>query len=126
MLTTRDYADGQVVFMQWFITDPGAPAGQAISNILRVPIFCGSYGCPENPCSAADIASTDGLPMPDGKIDNGDFIVFISEFFGGGCQPSLTPCSPADIAQTDGTPGGDGAVNNGDFVLFITEFFSGC
>ncbi len=126
MLTTRDYSDGQVVFMQWFIADPGAASGQAVSNILRVPIFCGSYGCPDNPCSAADIASTDGLPMPDGKIDNGDFIVFISEFFGGGCQPSLTPCSPADIAQTDGTPGGDGSVNNGDFVLFITEFFAGC
>jgi cytochrome c peroxidase len=126
MLSTRDYAEGQVVFMQWFINDPGASGGQAISNILRVPIFCGSYGCPDSPCNAADIATTDGIPMPDGKIDNGDFLLFISEFFGGDCQPGLTPCSPADIAQTDGSPGGDASVNNGDFILFITDFFAGC
>jgi hypothetical protein len=76
--------------------------------------------------SPADIARTDGTPGPDGILDNGDFVLFLSAFFAGCSRPGQVPCSPADIARTDGTPGADGLVNNGDFNLFISSFFLGC
>ncbi|MBL8764062.1 MAG: hypothetical protein JNM07_07320 [Phycisphaerae bacterium] len=39
------FQPGDVVFAQWFVTDAGAPGGQALSDVLRIPIFCGSAGC---------------------------------------------------------------------------------
>jgi hypothetical protein len=79
-------------------------------------------------CSPADIANTDGDPIPDGSIDNGDFSLFFSCFF----LPANDPLHLlADIANTDGdtvqTGGGpDGQVDNGDFTAFFSFFFQGC
>lgn len=79
------------------------------------------------PCSLADLANTDGSPGADGQIDNGDFSLFITSFFGAACSgPPVVPCSPADIAATDASPGPDGWVDNGDFGSFISSFFAGC
>ncbi len=81
-------------------------------------------GC-DNP---ADVANTDGDPVPDQAIDNGDFQAFFAAFF-------LTPGDPgqlvADIANTDGETrlegaGPDGTVDNGDFQAFFLYFFQGC
>ncbi len=80
---------------------------------------------PPAACSPADIAYTDASPGPDGQVDNGDFSLFISSFFGANCTGTI-PCNDADIAQTDSTPGADGQVDNGDFSLFIAAFFAGC
>jgi hypothetical protein len=79
------------------------------------------------PCSIADVASTDGTPGPDGRLDNGDFSLFLASFFSAACSgPPSVPCAPADIAGTDTTPGPDGWVDNGDFSAFIASFFAGC
>lgn len=80
----------------------------------------------------ADVAATDGAPGADGQLDNGDFQLFFTAFFGAACagcgQPGAAPCNPADIAPTDGDPaaGPDGCVDNGDFSLFFQSFFGGC
>jgi hypothetical protein len=79
-------------------------------------------------CSPADIAQTDGSPGPDGCVNNGDFLLFISSFFTADCpacgSPGAPACTSADIAQTDGSEGADGCVDNGDFLLFISSFFT--
>jgi hypothetical protein len=97
---------------------PGVVAGSAWS-VLAIPnMVC--------PCSPADIAGTDASAGPDGRVDNGDFALFITSFFGGCTEgPGSRPCGAADIAGTDATAGDDGVIDNGDFALFITWFFGG-
>ena len=83
-------------------------------------------------CSPADIANTDGEPLPaggpDNTIDNGDFTAFFSAFFLADTDPARLI---ADIANTDGDTsltgaGPDGTVDNGDFTAFFASFFAGC
>jgi hypothetical protein len=82
-------------------------------------------------CSSADIAQSDGTPVPDGRVDNGDFQAFFAAFFGDAPapapgEPPIPGSSPADIAQSDATPLPDGGVDNGDFQAFFAAFFTGC
>jgi len=37
---------GQTIYAQWFITDPNAVGGEALSNVVSIRFFCGSAGCP--------------------------------------------------------------------------------
>ncbi len=81
-----------------------------------------SASCP------ADLADTDGVPNPDGAVDNGDFTAFFSAFFLDQSDPARLT---ADIADTDGATtlqgaGPDGNVDNGDFTAFFLYFFEGC
>jgi uncharacterized membrane protein len=80
------------------------------------------------PCNAADIADNGSNAGADGCVDNGDFSLFISEFFNAGVQSACTgatiPCAAADIADNGSNPGADGFVDNGDFSLFISNFFN--
>ncbi|MFN8728260.1 MAG: GC-type dockerin domain-anchored protein [Planctomyces sp.] len=73
---------------------------------------------PSTGCSLADIANTDGDPIPDGVIDNGDFNAFFAAFFADNLL--------ADVANTDGDPTPDGVIDNGDFNAFFSAFFAGC
>ncbi len=77
-------------------------------------------------CNAADIARSDGYPEPDNRLDNGDFNLFVNNYFLGCLFPSEVPCSAADICGSDGSGPPDGQVDNGDFTLFLAAFFSGC
>jgi len=54
---------GQTIYAQWRVEDPGAPNGVALSSVARVPIFCGSSGCP--PTCDPDVNA-------DGSVDQGD------------------------------------------------------
>ncbi|MFN5959026.1 MAG: GC-type dockerin domain-anchored protein, partial [Planctomyces sp.] len=79
-------------------------------------------------CSPADVANTDGDPIPDDAIDNGDFSTFFTAFFAAEGDPFRLV---ADIANTDGETiveggGPDGVVDNGDFAAFFVYFFQGC
>ncbi|MFN5958967.1 MAG: beta strand repeat-containing protein [Planctomyces sp.] len=79
-------------------------------------------------CSPADVANTDGDPVSDGTVDNGDFTAFFAAFFLDETDPGRLI---ADIADTDGATfiegaGPDGSVDNGDFTAFFTYFFQGC
>ena len=85
----------------------------------------------------ADIADTDGQPIPDGVVDNGDFNVFFGGFFAYSTECGVQPPSPEpepsplgclrpiliDIATTDGDLFPDGVVDNGDFSVFFSAFF---
>jgi hypothetical protein len=78
-------------------------------------------------CNPADIADNGSNPGPDGAVDNGDFSLFISQFFNAGVQSGCTgatiPCAAADIGDNGSNPGPDGFLDNGDFSLFISSFF---
>jgi hypothetical protein len=78
-------------------------------------------------CNSADIADNGSNPGADGCVDNGDFSLFISQFFNAGIQAGCTgatiPCAAADIADNGSNPGADGLLDNGDFSLFISAFF---
>ncbi|MFO0082293.1 MAG: GC-type dockerin domain-anchored protein, partial [Phycisphaerales bacterium] len=99
----------------------------AIEHISRTYLAAAPTGC-----SPADIANTDGEPLPaggpDNTIDNGDFTAFFSAFFLADTDPARLV---ADIANTDGDTaltgaGPDGTVDNGDFTAFFASFFAGC
>jgi uncharacterized membrane protein len=102
--------------------------GISTTAVTLTPMLCTA---PE-PCTPADIAQTDAAPGADGRVDNGDFLLFISSYFVhecadcGGTVPGgvVEPCNPADIAQADATPGPDGCVDNGDLSQFISSFFT--
>ncbi len=130
----------------------GAGAGRLPTGLYRIvsnpaALRCGLVDGPpgvsdavvfefeiEDGCGAADIANTDGDPIPDGMIDNGDFAAFFAAFF----LPSSDPARlRADIANTDGevasvwalgtaSGGPDGQIDNGDFSSFFLAFFAGC
>jgi hypothetical protein len=78
-------------------------------------------------CNPADIADNGSNPGSDGCVDNGDFSLFISQFFNAGTQAGCTgatiPCAASDIADNGSNPGPDGFLDNGDFSLFISSFF---
>jgi hypothetical protein len=69
-------------------------------------------------CNAADVGSQGGVALPDGLLDNNDFIVFINYFFNANAL--------ADVGQQGGMPGHDALFDNNDFVVFINRFFSPC
>jgi hypothetical protein len=68
-------------------------------------------------CGAADIGGPGGLPGADGRLDNNDFIAFITFFFN---QDPI-----ADMGIGGGLPGSDNAWDNNDFIAFINHFFAG-
>jgi uncharacterized repeat protein (TIGR01451 family) len=119
LLVVVDLRNGNQVCTQ----TSGDIIGQALLR-LPLPPVSGVVAC--NP---ADIAATDASPGADACVDNGDFSLFISSFFGADCTATcgilpVTPCNPADIGATDAAPGADGCVDNGDFSLFIASFFT--
>ncbi len=79
-------------------------------------------------CNPADIADNGSNPGSDGVVDNGDFSLFIAQFFNAGVQAECTgatvPCAAADIGDNGSTPSPDGFLDNGDFSLFISSFFN--
>jgi hypothetical protein len=79
-------------------------------------------------CNPSDMAFNNAVPPGDGFLDNGDFQLFINNFFTANCDGSVIPCNSADIADNGGNPGPDGFVDNGDFQLFIFYYFNqgGC
>jgi hypothetical protein len=78
-------------------------------------------------CNPADIADNGSNAGSDGCVDNGDFSLFISQFFNSsiqaGCTGATNPCAASDIADNGSNPGADGFLDNGDFSLFISSFF---
>jgi hypothetical protein len=79
-------------------------------------------------CGPADIADNASNPGPDNAVDNGDFSLFISQFFNAANQAACTgatvPCAAADIGDNASNPSPDGFLDNGDFSLFISSFFA--
>ncbi|MBS0190603.1 MAG: cytochrome c peroxidase [Phycisphaerales bacterium] len=93
---------GDVLFAQWFVD--GAPVGQDVSAVVRIPIFCGSAGCP-SVCSMSDFNG-------DGLVDDTDFV-----FFAGAYADLVVP--QADVLSDLNA---DGLVDGGDFTIFVTAY----
>lgn len=93
---------GEIIFAQWFITDPAAIGGTAFSAVIRIPVFCGSYGCP-----AVCIADMDF----NGGIDGTDLAIFFNAFEAG--NPA------ADLDR-------NGGIDGTDLATFFNAFETGC
>lgn len=93
---------GQIVFAQWFVTDPAAIGGTAFSQVIRVPVFCGSYGCPTVCLADMDF---------NGGIDGGDLGLFFTYFESGDLA--------ADLDK-------NGGIDGGDLALFFESYETGC
>jgi cytochrome c peroxidase len=108
-LTTEEVSGGQVLFLQWFVDDAGAPGGTALSGVLRVPVFCGSAGCP----AVCGYANCDGSTVQP-VLNVNDFVCFLNRFGAGdpyaNCDGSTTPP----------------VLNVNDFVCFLNRFGAGC
>jgi hypothetical protein len=114
--------NGTASAFQWNITlQPGET--RVITQIIAV----NGVASVVTRCNPADIADNGSNPGFDGCVDNGDFSLFISEFFNAGIQAACTgatiPCAVSDIADNGSNPGADGLLDNGDFSLFISSFF---
>ncbi len=93
---------GDVVYAQWFVLDPAAPGGTAYSQVLRVPVFCGGYGCP-----TVCLADMD----QNGGIDGADLGVFFGFY--------ETGDAAADLDQ-------NGGIDGGDLATFMHAYETGC
>lgn len=80
-LSVNSFEPGQVIFAQWRVTDPAGPAGIAFSTVARIPLFCGSTGCP--PCDP-DLNA-------DGNSDQDDVVYLIDIIAGGSAAAGLNP-----------------------------------
>jgi hypothetical protein len=116
------------------LTIAGATVANSGSYTVTITNACGNITSTgvtvtvDARCSPADVANTDGDPISDGAVDNGDFSAFFGAFFLDEGDPGRLV---ADIANTDGETflefaGPDGAVDNGDFTAFFNYFFQGC
>jgi cytochrome c peroxidase len=103
-LVAGQVSAGQVLFAQWFIDDPGAVGGQAVSAAARIPIFCGSAGCP-SACSMSDLNG-------DGVVDDQDFVLFAQAY-----DAEFVP-----LASVVADLNADGLVDDADFALFALAY----
>ncbi len=99
----RPALEGDVVFMQWRVSDPGAVGGVALSRTARVELFCNG-DCPST-CPA-------DLALPYGALDFSDVTAFLNAF------ASMDPA--ADLAAPEG------AFDFSDVTAFLGMFGAGC
>jgi hypothetical protein len=121
-----------------FVVTSLHPAPNMGQGAVSYPIFFtrfNAFGVParlivelDSACNPADIADNAANPGPDGAVDNGDFQLFIAQFFSSASQSACTgqtiPCVAADIADNAANPSPDGFIDNGDFQLFVASFFT--
>jgi cytochrome c peroxidase len=91
---------GQVLYIQWAVSDPGAVGGVALSAVGRVPVFCGSQGCPVA-CGSADF-NGDGDAGTDADVES-----FFACLAGNCCEH----CGSVDF-NSDGDVGTDGDIES--------------
>lgn len=109
---------GQTRYVQWFITDPGAPSGVARSVPVQFTYFCSqTLGCP--PICSADIANGQGLPLADGGVDISDLLYFLQAFEAGSSAADLD-----DDGLDPATP--DNGIDINDLLFFLGHFEAGC
>jgi len=108
-LNPGDVVAGQIVFLQWIVTDAAAPGGEALSAVARLPIFCGSSGCPA-PCG---YANCDGSTVPP-VLNVSDFLCFLTKYSAGD-----------SYANCDGSTAPP-VLNVSDFTCFLNKYSAGC
>jgi hypothetical protein len=110
-------------------TPPGWNAYPANNRTLILRLIIEPIAAP-SPCNPADVADNGANAGPDGVVDNGDFQLFVAQFFSSTLQADCTgttvPCAAADIADNGANATPDGFLDNGDFQLFVASFFTPC
>jgi hypothetical protein len=124
------------------LTIPSFTAARVGTYSVRIRNWCGAINSTDQgktinlgiapnaqcACNPADIANNASVAGPDGNVDNGDFSLFVSQFFSAptqaACTGTVVPCAASDIADNGSFPAADGRLDNGDFSLFISSFFS--
>lgn len=96
------FEDGQVLFAQWRVDDPGAAGGVALSPVARIPVFCGSSGCA--PVCVGDVTG-------DRAVDLADLSTLLSNF-------GLS----ANAAWRDGDFDGNDVVDLSDLAAMLGAF----
>ncbi len=112
------------------LLDPGKPAS-AVDVVQDMPFIIRGSQLP-SPCSPADIATDDGLPLStataqssNNGVTEGDYNLFFAGFF------DAAPW--CDISNDDGSPlppfgifDTNNGVTEGDYNLFFSIYFNGC
>ncbi len=101
-LRPENFATGQVMYVQWIVSDAAAAGGEAWSNVTRLTFFCGRSGCPE-PC----LGDRDG----DADTDSDDLSMFFAAWDAG-----------SDESDMDR----DGDIDSDDIVVFFSSWDAGC
>lgn len=101
-LTPGTVTPGQPLFVQWFVDDPAAAGGVALSPVASLPIFCGSMGCP--PVCPADF-NADGVRSPV------DVFTYLNTYFSGNLRADMN---------------GNDTLTPSDLFGFLTVYFAGC
>jgi cytochrome c peroxidase len=110
-LDPRVFTGTQTLFVQWFVSDPAAAGGEALSNVAQLRIFCGRSGCP-GACEAIDFFS-------DGGVTIDDLIEYLAFFQQGSMR--------ADLDEDGFEPQKpDGGVTIEDLLYFLARFEAGC
>ncbi len=110
-LDARVFGGAQTLFVQWFVGDPAASGGEALSNVAQLRVFCGRSGCP-GPCEAIDF-------FGDGGVTIDDLIEFLTAFEAGSMR--------ADLDEDGAEPQKpDGGVTLDDLLYFLMRFEAGC
>lgn len=107
-LNPIEFPAGRVFYVQWFISDPGAPGGEAASDVLRLQAFCPTDGCPSS--CPTDLNA-------DQFTDTADFSLFAAAYNAFDCvDESMPSFCPSDF-------NGDRVVDNADFQIFAAAYF---
>ncbi len=75
--------------------------------------------CPPLPCGPADIASANGSPVPDGRVDINDLNQYISYWLGDVAESDGQEALYADITSPEVRGQADGVVNVLDLVYYV-------
>ena len=108
-LDAGEVSGGQVIFAQWFVTDAGAAGGQARSSVARIPVFCGSSGCPPI-CGYANCDASTIAPV----LNVGDFVCFLNRFAAGDLYANCDGSTAVPV------------LNVNDLLCFQQKFAAGC
>jgi hypothetical protein len=91
------------------VSDVGAPGGEARSVVARIPVFCGSMGCPP----VCGYANCDGSTV-EPVINVNDFSCFANRFAAGDVYANCDGSTSAPV------------LNVNDFACFMNKFAAGC
>jgi cytochrome c peroxidase len=108
-LRAGEVTGGQTLFVQWFVEDPAGAGGEALSSVVRVPVFCGSAGCPA-PCGYANCDGSTSQPY----LNVADFSCFLQRFAAG---EAYANCDGSALPPV---------LNVQDFTCFLQRYAAGC
>ncbi len=125
-LDASSHHAGQVVYVQWWVTDAAAAGGQALSPVMRLTFFCPRGGCPSTCPADLTTGAVPGQPghgYPNGVLNNDDFFFYLTLFAVSDARSDLTTNA---IPGSPGYGQANGVTTNDDFFYYLSLFSAGC